>query len=81
VTNPIAARLAPAIAEITPLPDKSMQLSLSGVSNLDYRLDASTDLVNWSVLATFSNISGAARIVDTNASNYTQRFYRAVWLP
>ena len=81
VTNLVAARLAPALAAITSLPNKSVQLLLSGVPNLNYRLDASTDLVNWSALASFSNISGAAQFVDPDAINYTQRFYRAVWVP
>ena len=46
----IVAGLAPSFSSIASLPDKRVQLSLAGISNLNYQVDVSTDLVNWSAL-------------------------------
>ena len=63
------------------LPDRTFQLSLSGVSNATYRIDASTDLVNWLMLTNILNATGTVRFVDLEAPNFSQRFYRAAWVP
>jgi hypothetical protein len=41
-------------------------------------IDGSTNLVQWIPILTNPSAFGAAAIVDSNASNFHQRFYRAV---
>jgi sugar lactone lactonase YvrE len=56
----------------------AIQFSLSGTPGATYTLDASTNLVNWEPLATFSMTNGAVPWVDLAATNYPVRFYRLV---
>jgi hypothetical protein len=60
------------------LPDGSFQLSLTGGIGLSYDIQTSSDLVGWSFLATVTNTSRTMSVIDTTATNGTQRFYRAV---
>ena len=58
------------------------RLSLSAPTNFNYRIEASTNLVSWTTLTNFSNLSTDSIQFDDNlASNFPRRFYRAVWLP
>jgi len=54
------------------------QLRLSGQSSTNYVLQASTNLTNWLSLATNSAPNGLWEFVDTNSSNLSRRFYRAM---
>ena len=56
-------------------------LSFSAVSNFIYEIDASADLVKWTALTSLSNLNGTAQFTDTDATNFTQRYYRARVLP
>jgi hypothetical protein len=60
------------------LPNGSFQLSLTGGIGLSYDVETSSDLVGWSFLATVTNTSRMISVIDTTATNATQRFYRAV---
>jgi len=53
-------------------------LILAGQTNSTYILQASSNFVNWVPVAT--NVPGTTQftLADTNASNHTSRFYRAV---
>jgi len=62
------------------LPNGTIQASING-GNLDYRVDASTDLVNWVTLTNFVNTASTVQFVDPYAANYPRRFYRTVWVP
>jgi Tol biopolymer transport system component len=53
-------------------------LVLSATTGLNYRIDASTDLVNWMTVTNFFSTNLTISIQDTGATNYNQRFYRAV---
>jgi hypothetical protein len=61
------------------------QMRLNGVASETYRIDASTNMAsptNWVSIST--NIipgSGFLDYLDTDATNYAYRFYRAVFLP
>jgi len=55
------------------------QLSVGGGIGPGYRLEDSTDLLIWSNLYTFTNIEAAPQFLDLSATNYSRRFYRAVW--
>lgn len=54
------------------------QLSVSGVTGLNYTLDASTNLVDWVPL--WTNTSPFS-FTDSNTGAYPQRFYRSVFIP
>ena len=72
--------LPPQFTSIAFLADRNSSLSLTAVSNLTYRIDASTDLATWTVLTSLSNPSGTLHFIDLEATNFPQRFYRAVWV-
>ncbi|HTL58068.1 MAG TPA: SGNH/GDSL hydrolase family protein [Candidatus Limnocylindrales bacterium] len=74
VANPPALR-------ISALPDRTMQLEFNGESGLNYRIDVSPDLVSWSPLQTIAGLAGTTQITDGSATNWPQRFYRAVLVP
>ena len=51
------------------------------VSNVTYRLDASTNLVDWTTLTNVPNPTGTFQCRDPQAADFPRRFYRAVWVP
>jgi hypothetical protein len=55
------------------------QMILKGGRNLQYDIQAGTDLVHWSLLATttITNLDGTIVFTDTNAPVSNRRFYRA----
>ena len=58
--------------------NNGMFMTLSGPSQYNYLVEASTNLVNWTPFAILSNTNGAVQFCDPDAGNYKQRFYRAV---
>jgi len=68
-----AATLAPASAV-----NGQFALSVSGVPNYQYVVQASTNLVNWVAVQTNT---APFTFVDANASQFKQRFYRSYYLP
>jgi hypothetical protein len=56
------------------------QFALQGGRNLQYDVQTSSDLTDWSVLSTLTitNINGTVLITDTNAPLSGGRYYRAV---
>ncbi len=53
-------------------------LQLTGPSGFNYRVETSTNLVNWSTIAILVNTNGIVRFVDPDTKNATAKFYRAV---
>ena len=76
-----AAALAPKFSSIALLPDRRLQLSLAGLSNFSYRIDGSTDLLHWGTLTNLLNPNGTLEFIDSSATNFSSRFYRATWIP
>jgi uncharacterized repeat protein (TIGR03803 family) len=73
---------SPRLTTVTLLPDKNLQLTLVGASNLVWRVQAATDLVEpraWETVAYVFSAEGQVQFTDLNATNYPQRYYRAVW--
>ena len=66
---------------ITLLPDNNIHLTISGSSNVNYDIQASTDLSAWGSLISTGNSTGIFDYSDLNATNFVDRFYRAVWVP
>jgi arabinogalactan endo-1,4-beta-galactosidase len=55
------------------------QLSLTGLTSQGpVEIDASTNLIQWLPIFTNPSAFGTATILDSNASNFPQRFYRAL---
>jgi hypothetical protein len=65
-------------ASLTNLPGAGFLLTLDGPSGLNLQIDTSTNLVNWLPLFVLPNFSGRLEFIDPEASNFQQRFYRAV---
>jgi subtilisin family serine protease len=53
-------------------------LVMTGSPGVVYRIEASSDLIHWTSLATLSSPSGMAEFTDTAAPTHARRFYRAV---
>jgi hypothetical protein len=55
------------------------QLTMGGTPGGVYQVQASTDLVNWTVIATVTaSPTGIISVLDMEAINFPHRFYRAV---
>jgi uncharacterized repeat protein (TIGR01451 family) len=61
--------------------DGCSQVSLQGQQGKTYTIQASTDLRSWTPIATNTLNSSLWNFVDSHSTNFTQRFYRAVWCP
>jgi uncharacterized repeat protein (TIGR02543 family) len=60
------------------LSDQGFRLTLTGEFGAAYRIDGSTDLVQWTPLGTITNTYGTVQFTDPAATNTPHRFYRAV---
>ncbi len=77
-------RLAPSPATIslsTAGAGQLPQISVRSAPYFGYRIEASTDHTHWMVLTNIYNSSGVMQIKDPDAPKYSQRFYRAAWVP
>jgi hypothetical protein len=54
----------------------TFQFTLVGSPGLNYEIQISSNLINWSVLTTLSNVNGTLPVVDPSA-NSKYRYYRA----
>ena len=73
--------MPPHFSSIASLPDNNILVSINAVSNVSYRIDASSNLLNWDPLTNLPNPAGVIQFMDLDATNYPSRFYRAVWTP
>ena len=71
----------PWFSSITKGADNNIHLVLNGFPGITYRLDASSDLANWVTLTNLTSPVPAIPFTDSNAINFSRRFYRAVWIP
>jgi Zn-dependent metalloprotease/Tol biopolymer transport system component len=60
---------------------KRFELALGTTNTGSYRLEYSTNLVNWTPLGSTESLSNAVYFSDTGVTNHPRRFYRAVKLP
>jgi len=60
---------------------RQIQLKLAGRTGSRFRIDASTNLSDWSPLVVLTNLLGTVQFVDAAATNFSTRFYRATPLP
>lgn len=73
--------LPPQFASVAVLPDNTVQLSLVAVSNVWWGIETSTNLADWVLLTNVVAVNGSVQFIDSNATNWPCRFYRAVWSP
>ena len=69
----IAAQLA-----ILLLPDGLDRIQVQGLSGRRYVIQVSTDLLDWSSVATNASDSGTIQWTDPQAADHPARFYRAL---
>jgi len=70
----------PRLAVIQPPHALGLELNLIGGIGFDYAIEASTNWASWMSIATFTNCARAIWFTDWDATNYSQRFYRATQL-
>jgi hypothetical protein len=56
----------------------AFQLGFSGMLSGSYVLQATTDLIDWTSLATNQGTNNVFELFDSNASNFPYRFYRVL---
>jgi hypothetical protein len=56
----------------------SVQMTFSAIPNLNYRIQASTNLVTWTNLTTNNAGSNGAISFTTSITNFPKRFFRAI---
>jgi hypothetical protein len=54
------------------------ELGIRCWQGMQFRVEASSDLVNWTPLATVTNVTGTLIFADPAAVGLRQRYYRAV---
>jgi hypothetical protein len=70
--------LALGLGSAQPLSSNGLDLVLFSLPGLEYRIDASSDLLNWTAVTNFVSTNATMHFLDSSATNYDQRFYRAV---
>jgi hypothetical protein len=58
-----------------------VQMCINGEIGRTYMVEASPDLVNWTLVAAPLNSDGTLRFTDPARDNYRQRYYRVVFEP
>jgi hypothetical protein len=70
----------PLLSQLAWLPSQ-FQLHLAGESGRNYRIDATTNLLDWTTLSTNMAFGGSFVFIDSAAPGFNKRFYRAVLVP
>jgi hypothetical protein len=63
---------------VLPLSDREVQVAVSGLAGQTYSIQVSTNLINWDLLTNLTLPSVTGQFIDSAATNYPYRFYRAV---
>ncbi len=78
VTPPSAPVMTMGVGAGLPFGTNGLNLFLTGTAGVEYRVDASSDLVNWATITNIFSTNVTMYFVDPSATNYSRRFYRAV---
>jgi uncharacterized repeat protein (TIGR03806 family) len=60
------------------LPGQQFQLGFAGVTGSNYVLQASTNLINWTPISTNNATTNFFNLLDPDATNFQERFYRVL---
>jgi hypothetical protein len=58
--------------------DGFFHFTITGPAGQVLRIDATTDFLSWTPLATVTNVTGTMEFVDTTSTSFSHRFYRVV---
>jgi hypothetical protein len=61
--------------------NRLFNLTLNADPGFAYALDTSTNLSEWQLLTNFVSDLGLVEFVDTDSTNFWNRFYRLRWVP
>jgi hypothetical protein len=76
-TVPTTVSTTPAQVQIRSAPAGQFILTVSGPPGKTYNIQATQDLMTWTVIGTATmGASGSLDFTDTNAANFSKRFYR-----
>src|SRR5207302_5339703 len=77
---PLATVVRPklSLASASPLAGNGFDLALAGVPGISYGIQCSTNLADWDQLTNFVSTNSVMYLRDSSATNFRQRFYRAV---
>ena len=67
-----------AVVSATTLADRTVRIVVQGRADQTYRVQASSNLADWTTIATGTTVGGQFEVVDANATGQAQRYYRAV---
>jgi sugar lactone lactonase YvrE len=69
---------APRLGQPKGTPDGSVQLEVNGMAGSSYRIEASSDLVDWTPVAACKSTGSSTSLTVARPGNSSLRFYRAV---
>ena len=72
---------SPGLAPVGLLADRRFRLALQGPPARNFELSASSNLVDWTSLFTFSFTNAPLLIIDSASTNFVRRFYRLLHEP
>jgi hypothetical protein len=78
IVNPPIRVIEPHILSIAPSSNGQMSFVYYGTTGKSYQIQASTDLIQWDNVATNTTTEEINLFIDTNASQYTSRYYRVM---
>ena len=77
--NPFpVSETAPLMSDHSPLPSGESRFTITAPAGQTLEIYATTDLLNWTQVATSTNPSGMLRVTDHQSANGIQRFYQVV---
>jgi hypothetical protein len=79
--NATESKVIPPLLSLSSQGNGAMQIQLQGAVGRSYAIEVSSNLLNWTPWTNQFNTNGTLRVSDGNATNYPQRFYRAVLQP
>ena len=76
VLNQIGVSQPFSLTVTTNIVNSSLVYQLSGPAGFEYGIQASSNLIDWTTIATLVNTNGVVRFYDQGSTNYHARFYR-----
>jgi hypothetical protein len=68
----------PLVRPVVLLSSGAAQVTLTGLAEQTYPIQASTNLTDWLTITNVALTNASAQFIDPSAPNFRQRFYRAV---
>jgi hypothetical protein len=64
------------LVEAKPLVPSGFQFAVTGLKGTSYELQAASNVLVWDRLSLWTNFDGAVRVTDSNAPQFSARYYR-----